>query len=196
VQQHHHHQQRDLQQQVQQQQQQQQQQQPPTGKPAAAGKRGPPALGGGLKLAVGSCMETGDWKSNGVWVKKDRAAEQAVPSNLQVIPADDLVKVGVWVAAGTQEQARARSAARLYDERHSRTQPHSTHATHTCAHRSRSSGAAALAACGWPSGAAWRWRSRRCSTRPPRTQRQWTCSTKPRSSRACGTPASWPFMGL
>jgi hypothetical protein len=37
-------------------------------------------------------METGEWKSNGVWIKKDKQA-QAVPSNLQVIPADDLVKV-------------------------------------------------------------------------------------------------------
>lgn len=43
-------------------------------------------------MAIGSQMQTGEWKSNGVWVKKDKQA-QAVPSNLQVIPADDLVKV-------------------------------------------------------------------------------------------------------
>lgn len=55
-----------------------------------AGKRGPSALG--LQLAVGSHMETGEWKSNGVWVKKEKQ-EQAVPNNLQVIPAEDLVKV-------------------------------------------------------------------------------------------------------
>lgn len=64
-----------------------QQQQPAAGN---AGKRGPSALG--LQLHVGSQMETGEWKSNGVWVKKEKQA-QAVPSNLQVIPADDLVKV-------------------------------------------------------------------------------------------------------
>lgn len=55
-----------------------------------AGKQGPSALG--LQLAVGSHMETGEWKSNGLWVKKEKQ-EQAVPSNLQVIPAEDLVKV-------------------------------------------------------------------------------------------------------
>jgi hypothetical protein len=33
-----------------------------------------------------------------VWVKKDNKA-QAVPSNLQVIPADDLVKVSACRAA-------------------------------------------------------------------------------------------------
>ena len=64
-----------------------QQQQPAAGN---AGKRGPSALG--LQLHVGSQMETGEWKSNGIWVKKEKQA-QAVPSNLQVIPADDLVKV-------------------------------------------------------------------------------------------------------
>lgn len=57
---------------------------------AANGKRGPSALG--LQLHVGSQMETGEWKSGGVWVKKEKKAE-VVPSNLQVIPADDLVKV-------------------------------------------------------------------------------------------------------
>lgn len=83
--------QQDHQQQVQQQQQQHEtHQQPPQQQQPAAGKRGPSALG--LQLHVGSQMETGEWKSNGVWVKKEKQA-QAVPSNLQVIPADDLVKV-------------------------------------------------------------------------------------------------------
>jgi hypothetical protein len=70
-----------------------QQQQQASGKP---GKRGPSALG--LQLTVGSHLETGEWKSGGVWVKKDNKA-QAVPSNLQVIPADDLVKVSSCTAA-------------------------------------------------------------------------------------------------
>lgn len=78
-----------------QQQHAQQAQPPPQQQPAAGGKpgkKGPSALG--LQLAVGSQMETGEWRSNGVWVKKDKQA-QAVPSNLQVIPAEDLVKVRV-----------------------------------------------------------------------------------------------------
>lgn len=50
-----------------------------------------PALGG-LKLAVGSQMPTGEWKSNGVWIKKENNDDEA-PSNLQVIAADDLIKV-------------------------------------------------------------------------------------------------------
>jgi hypothetical protein len=78
------------QQQQQARQQQQQQQQQPGGKP---GKPGLPH-GGGLKLTVGSNMETGEWKTGGVWLKKDKAEQEAVPSNLQIISADDLVKVG------------------------------------------------------------------------------------------------------
>jgi hypothetical protein len=70
-----------------QQQQQQQTQQSKAGK----GKGVP--LGGPLSLTVGSQMETGEWKTNGEWVKKDKAAEEKVPSNLQVISADDLIKV-------------------------------------------------------------------------------------------------------
>jgi hypothetical protein len=77
----------DRQQQQQQQQARQQQQQP-------GGKPGKPALGGGLKLTVGSNLETGEWKTGGVWLKKDKAEHEAVPSNLQIISADDLVKVG------------------------------------------------------------------------------------------------------
>jgi hypothetical protein len=73
----------------QQQQQQQQQRQQPVGKP---GKPSLP-LAGGLKLTVGSNLETGEWKTGGVWLKKDKAEHEAVPSNLQIISADDLVKV-------------------------------------------------------------------------------------------------------
>jgi hypothetical protein len=72
----------------QQQQQQQQQRLQPVGKP---GKPSLP-LAGGLKLTVGSNLETGEWKTGGVW-KKDKAEHEAVPSNLQIISADDLVKV-------------------------------------------------------------------------------------------------------
>lgn len=81
---------------VQDHQQQQQPQQPsalpPQPQQAAGqpGRRGPPTLG--LQLDVGSHVETGEWKSNGVWVKKEKQ-ELAVPSNLQIIPAEDLVKV-------------------------------------------------------------------------------------------------------
>jgi hypothetical protein len=41
---------------------------------------------------VGSQMETGEWKTNGVWVKKEKAGNK-IPTNLQTIPPDDLVKV-------------------------------------------------------------------------------------------------------
>lgn len=68
------------------QQQQQPQAQPPP--PAAKGK----PLGMGLKLTVGSTMETGEWKSGGLWLKKDKEKNE-VPSNLQVIAPEDLVKV-------------------------------------------------------------------------------------------------------
>lgn len=85
---------------------QQQQPQPQQQGGLGLGKKkgGGLTLGGGLQLAVGSHMETGEWKSNGVWVKKDKQAA-AVPSNLQVIAAEDLVKVSqqlrvVGVAAG------------------------------------------------------------------------------------------------
>jgi len=53
--------------------------------------KGPPSAPR-LQLTVGSQMETGEWKANG-WVEKNKAAEDKVPSNLQVIAADDLVKV-------------------------------------------------------------------------------------------------------
>lgn len=66
--------------------QQQRQQQPP---PVA---KGPGKKLGGLQLAVGSQMETGEWKSNGTWLKKEKQ-DSEVPSNLQVIAADDLIKV-------------------------------------------------------------------------------------------------------
>ncbi|WIA10613.1 hypothetical protein OEZ85_010795 [Tetradesmus obliquus] len=91
------------QQQQQQARQQQQQQQQPGGKP---GKPGLPLVGG-LKLTVGSNLETGEWKTGGVWLQKDKAEHEAVPSNLQIISADDLVKVkelgrgcfgSVWLA--------------------------------------------------------------------------------------------------
>jgi hypothetical protein len=76
------------------QQQQQQQRQQPAGKP---GKPSLP-LAGGLKLTVGSNLETGEWKTGGVWLKKDKAEHEAVPSNLQIMSADDLVKVGAsWL---------------------------------------------------------------------------------------------------
>jgi hypothetical protein len=78
-----------------------QQQQQEAAKP---GKRGLSAVG--LQLAVGSQMQTGEWKSNGVWVKKDKQA-QAVPSNLQVIPADDLVKVSRRLAGCGSGSRRA-----------------------------------------------------------------------------------------
>lgn len=68
--------------------QQQRQQQPP---PVA---KGPGKKLGGLQLAVGSQMETGEWKSNGTWLKKEKQ-DSEVPSNLQVIAADDLIKVSI-----------------------------------------------------------------------------------------------------
>eukprot|EP00775_Hariotina_reticulata_P008219 gene8219-8411_t len=83
-----------------------QQQQQPSRLPAVNKGKAPP-LGVGLSLTVGSQMETGEWKTNGVWVKKDKAAEDKVPGNLQVISADDLIKVkelgrgcfgSVWLA--------------------------------------------------------------------------------------------------
>jgi hypothetical protein len=37
-------------------------------------------------------METGEWKTNGVWVKKEKQGN-SIPTNLQTIPPDDLVKV-------------------------------------------------------------------------------------------------------
>lgn len=48
----------------------------------------------GLQLAVGSHMEQGEWTSNGLWLKKDKSRD-AIPTNLQQIPAEDLVKVGM-----------------------------------------------------------------------------------------------------
>ena len=39
-----------------------------------------------------SMMEVGEWKSNGAWLKKETKVE--VPTNLQQIGPDDLVKVG------------------------------------------------------------------------------------------------------
>ena len=48
---------------------------------------------GGLKLAVGSQMDTGEWKSNGTFIKKDKPGTE-IPNGLQQIKADDLVKVG------------------------------------------------------------------------------------------------------
>eukprot|EP00877_Chromochloris_zofingiensis_P012267 jgi/Chrzof1/7294/Cz02g18050.t1 len=60
----------------------------------------------GLQLAVGSHMEQGEWTSNGLWLKKDKSRD-AIPTNLQQIPAEDLVKVkelgrgcfgSVWLA--------------------------------------------------------------------------------------------------
>ena len=47
-----------------------------------------------LKLSVGSQMETGEWKSGGLWLKKDKEKNE-VPSNLQVIAPEDLVKVSM-----------------------------------------------------------------------------------------------------
>jgi hypothetical protein len=64
--------------------QQQQQAPPPAAKPKPTGL--------GLQLTVGSQMETGEWKSGGVWLKKDKNKNE-VPMNLQVIAPEDLVKV-------------------------------------------------------------------------------------------------------
>lgn len=81
----------DAEQEQQQQQPQQPAQQQHQGQPPGNKKPGKPSLGG-LQLTVGSHVETGEWKSNGIWIKKEIKQDEA-PSNLQVIPADDLIKV-------------------------------------------------------------------------------------------------------
>ena len=47
---------------------------------------------GGLKLAVGSQMDKGEWTSQGQFLKKDKPGPE-IPNGLQQIKADDLVKV-------------------------------------------------------------------------------------------------------
>jgi hypothetical protein len=74
---------------------------------AAAGTRGgaaaAPAHGkkklGGLKLAVGSQMDTGEWTSHGQFLKKDKGGTE-IPNGLQQIKADDLVKVTLIILFG------------------------------------------------------------------------------------------------
>ncbi|KAF8068393.1 Wdr35 [Scenedesmus sp. PABB004] len=77
---------------------QQQRQQPPA-QPPGGRRRAPPAPAlGGLKLAVGSQMETGEWRTNGVWVRKDKAEGEGVPTNLQVKELGRGCFGSVWLA--------------------------------------------------------------------------------------------------
>ncbi len=48
---------------------------------------------------MGSTMEQGEWQSNGQWMKKDKSRDNSIPSNLQIIAPDDIVKVGQAAAA-------------------------------------------------------------------------------------------------
>lgn len=55
---------------------------------AAGGKKKP----GGLKLAVGSQIDHGEWTSHGQFLKKEKAGTE-IPNGLQQIKVDDLIKV-------------------------------------------------------------------------------------------------------
>lgn len=61
----------------------------------AAAAVGAPKQLGALKLAVGSQMDAGEWRSNGQFIKKERAGTE-IPNGLQQIKADDLVKARLW----------------------------------------------------------------------------------------------------
>jgi len=69
---------------------------PPPPQAAAIGKAGGAAGGkkklGGLKLAVGSQMDTGEWTSHGQFLKRDKPGTE-IPTGLQQIKVDDLIKV-------------------------------------------------------------------------------------------------------
>jgi hypothetical protein len=72
---------------------------PAAGAPAGVGPAaneaaaGPKKKLGGLKLAVGSQMDTGEWTSHGQFLKRDKPGTQ-IPGGLQQIKVEDLVKVG------------------------------------------------------------------------------------------------------
>ncbi|GBF93918.1 hypothetical protein Rsub_06167 [Raphidocelis subcapitata] len=75
-------------------------------KAAAAPGAGPKKKLGGLKLAVGSQMDTGEWTSHGQFLKRDKPGTQ-IPGGLQQIKVEDLIKVkelgrgcfgSVWLA--------------------------------------------------------------------------------------------------
>jgi hypothetical protein len=140
---------------------------------------------GGLKLAVGSQMDTGEWTSHGQFLKKDKAGTE-IPNGLQQIKADDLVKV-IWPGGARcrmarwaqQPHGRCLSQAQLFawgvkgqcwavvlvvlcwvtfvsGSPQAAADPGCLCMCRGCL-RSRSWAAAALAACGWPSGGASRW---------------------------------------